>query len=256
MRRDFAIAIVASVLVCAAQAKAFRWASQGDPQTIDPHSQNELLTNSVNGQMYETLVNRGKKLEIVPVLATEWQQIDPLTWRFTLRQGVKFHDGTPFTADDVLFSVQRASQPTSQIRVYAQALGKPTKIDAYTVEFKLTEPNPILLEHATLVQIMSKAWCEKNRVQKPLDFSAKEESYASTHANGTGPYVLKAREPDVKTVLVRNADWWGKPEGNVTEVTYTPIRSDATRVSALIAGNIDLILDPPPQDVPRLKKQS
>ena len=256
MRIDFAIAIVASVLVCAAQAKPFRWASQGDPQTIDPHSQNELLTNSVNGQMYETLVNRGKKLEIVPVLATEWKQIDPLTWRFTLRQGVKFHDGTPFTADDVLFSVQRASQPTSQIRVYAQALGKPTKIDAYTVEFKLTEPNPILLEHATLVQIMSKAWCVKNKVERPLDFSAKEESYASTHANGTGPYVLKAREPDVKTVLVRNADWWGKPEGNVTEVTYLSIKSDATRVSALIAGNIDLILDPPPQDVPRLKKQA
>jgi len=256
MRRDFAIAIVASVLVCAAQAKPFRWASQGDPQTIDPHSQNELLTNSVNGQMYETLVNRGKNLEIVPVLATEWKQVDPLTWRFTLRQGVKFHDGTPFTADDVLFSVQRASQGTSQIRVYAQALGKPVKIDDHTVEFKLTEPNPILLEHATLVQVMSKQWCVKHRVEKPLDFSAREESYASTHANGTGPYVLKSREPDVKTVLVRNPNWWGKPEGNVTEVTYLSIKSDATRVSALIAGNIDLILDPPPQDVPRLKKQA
>src|SRR6267142_1276300 len=256
MRRDFAIAIVASVLVCAAEAKPFRWASQGDPQTIDPHSQNELLTNSVNGQMYETLVNRGKNLEIVPVLATEWKQVDPLTWRFTLRQGVKFHDGTPFTADDVLFSVQRASQGTSQIRVYAQALGKPVKIDDHTVEFKLTEPNPILLEHATLVQVMSKQWCVKHRVEKPLDFSAREESYASTHANGTGPYVLKSREPDVKTVLVRNPNWWGKPEGNVTEVTYLSIKSDATRVSALIAGNIDLILDPPPQDVPRLKKQA
>ncbi|HYR48836.1 MAG TPA: ABC transporter substrate-binding protein, partial [Candidatus Eisenbacteria bacterium] len=256
MRRDFAIAIVASVLVCAAEAKPFRWASQGDPQTIDPHSQNELLTNSVNGQMYETLVNRGKKLEIVPVLATEWQQVDPLTWRFALRQGVKFHDGTPFTADDVLFSVQRASQPSSQIRVYAQALGKPRKIDDHTVEFKLEEPNPVLLEHATLVQMMSKAWCVKNRVEKPLDFSAREESYASTHANGTGPYLLKSREPDVKTVLVRNPNWWGKPEGNVTEVIYTSIKSDATRVSALIAGNIDLILDPPPQDVPRLKKQA
>ncbi|HYR35333.1 MAG TPA: ABC transporter substrate-binding protein, partial [Burkholderiales bacterium] len=242
--------------MCAAQAKPFRWASQGDPQTIDPHSQNELLTNSVNGQMYETLVNRGKNLEIVPVLATEWKQVDPLTWRFTLRQGVKFHDGTPFTADDVLFSVQRASQGTSQIRVYAQALGKPVKIDDHTVEFKLTEPNPILLEHATLVQVMSKQWCVKHRVEKPLDFSAREESYASTHANGTGPYVLKSREPDVKTVLVRNPNWWGKPEGNVTEVTYLSIKSDATRVSALIAGNIDLILDPPPQDVPRLKKQA
>src|SRR2546423_7394685 len=239
----------------AADARPFRWASQGDPQTLDPHSQNELLTNSVNGQMYETLVNRGKQLEIVPVLATEWKEVDPLTWRFTLRKGVKFHDGTPFTADDVLFSVQRASQAASQIRVYATALGRPRKIDDFTVEFKLEEPNPIMLEHATLVQMMSKAWCVKNKVERPLDFSAKEESYASTHANGTGPYMLKLREPDVKTIMVRNPNWWGKPGGNVTEVTYLSIRSDATRVSALIAGNVDMILDPPPQDVPRLRRQ-
>ena len=242
--------------MASAEARPFRWASQGDPQTLDPHSQNELLTNSINGQMYETLVNRGKTLEIVPALATAWQQVDPLTWRFTLRKGVRFHDGTPLTADDVLFSVQRASQSSSQIRVYAAALGKPSKIDDYTVEFKLPEPNPIMLEHATLVQIMSRAWCVKNKVERPLDFSAKEESYASLHANGTGPYILKSREPDVKTVLVRNPNWWGKPEGNVTEVTYLSIKSDPTRVSALISGNVDLILDPPPQDVPRLRKQA
>jgi len=239
----------------AADARPFRWASQGDPQTIDPHSQNELLTNSINGQLYETLVNRGKQLEVVPALATEWQQLDPLTWRFTLRKGVRFHDGAPLTADDVLFSVERASQPSSQIRVYATALGKPRKVDEFTVEFKLPEPNPILLEHATLVQIMSRAWCVKNKVERPLDFSNKEESYASTHANGTGPYMLRSREPDVKTVMVRNPNWWGTHEGNVTEVTFLSIKSDATRVSALIAGNVDLILDPPPQDVPRLRKQ-
>src|SRR5258705_13361908 len=117
MRFDSAIAALAlAAAFSAADARPFRWASQGYPQTIDPHSQNELLTNSVNGQMYETLVNRGKKLEIVPVLATEWQQVDPLTWRFTLRQGVKFPDGTPFTAADVPFSVQPASQPTPHIR--------------------------------------------------------------------------------------------------------------------------------------------
>ena len=253
--RNSIVALALALAATVADARPFRWASQGDPQTIDPHSQNELLTNSINGQMYETLVNRGKKLEIVPALATEWQQVDSLTWRFTLRKGVRFHDGTPFTADDVLFSIQRASQATSQIRVYATALGKPTKVDDYTVEFKLPEPNPILLEHATLVQIMSRAWCEKHKVERPLDFSAREESYASLHANGTGPYMLKLREPDVKTVMVRNPNWWGKPEGNVTEVTYLSIKSDATRVSALIAGNIDLILDPPPQDVARLRKQ-
>jgi peptide/nickel transport system substrate-binding protein len=248
-------AVFLAVALGAAQAKPFRWASQGDPQTIDPHSQNELLTNAINGQMYETLVNRGPKLEIVPVLATEWQQLDPVTWRFTLRKGVKFHDGTPFTADDVIFSFQRAAEGSSQIRVYATAMGKPRKIDDYSVEFKLPEPNPIMLEHATLVQIMSRAWCQKNRVERPLDFSKKEDSYASTHANGTGPYMLKSRQPDVKTVMVRNPNWWGKPQGNVDEVTYLPIKSDATRVSALIAGNVDLVIDPPPQDVPRLRRQ-
>src|ERR687888_323192 len=253
--RNSIVAIALALTATVADARPFRWASQGDPQTMDPHSQNELLTNSINGQMYETLVNRGKKLEIVPVLATEWREVDPLTGRFTLRKGVRFHDGTPFTADDVLYSVERASQPTSQIRVYATALGKPTKIDDYTVEFKLPEPNPIMLEHATLVQIMSRAWCVKNKVERPLDFSNKEESYASLHANGTGPYMLKSREPDVKTVMVRNPNWWGKHEGNVTEVTFLSIKSDATRVSALISGNVDLILDPPPQDVPRLRKQ-
>src|SRR3954466_16213352 len=190
------INLALAVAVFNADAKPFRWASQGDPQTIDPHSQNELLTNSINGQMYETLVNRGPKLEIVPTLATEWKQIDALTWRFTLRRGVKFHDGTPFSADDVVFSFQRAAQPSSQIRVSAVAMGKPRKVDDSTVEFKLPEPNPIMLEHATLVQIMSKAWCEKNKVVQPLDFSKKEESFASTHANGTGPFILKGREPD------------------------------------------------------------
>src|SRR5688500_118985 len=99
MRLDCAIAALSLAIACeAAEGRAFRWASQGDPQTIDPHSQNELLTNSINGQMYETLVNRDKNLAIAPVLATEWRQLDPLTWRFTLRKGVRFHDGAPFTA--------------------------------------------------------------------------------------------------------------------------------------------------------------
>jgi peptide/nickel transport system substrate-binding protein len=257
MRRLSAIAAVALVLSCtAAEARPFRWASQGDLQTSDPHSQNELLTNSINGQVYEALVHRGKNLEIVPVLATEWRQVDPLTWRFTLRKGVRFHDGSPFSADDVVFSVRRASAASAQIRVYANALGAPAKIDEHTVEFKLAEPNPIMLEHASLVQIMSKSWCEKHKVERPLDFSAKEDSYAARHANGTGPYMLKLREPDVRTVMVRNPSWWRRHEGNVTEVTYLPIKSDATRVSALIAGDIDFVLDPPPQDVPRLRKQA
>ncbi len=237
-----------------AQAQTLRWASQGDPQTMDPYSQNESLTNAMNGQVYEALVNRDKQLGLEPVLATEWQQASPTQWRFKLRPNVKFHDGTPFTADDVLFSLERARQASSDIGVYANALGTARKIDALTVEFNLAAVNPIFLQHLSLLPIMSKAWAEKHKATKPIDFKSKEEGYASFNANGTGPFVLTSRQPDVRTVYRRNPAWWGKFEGNVQEVVYTPIKSDATRVAALISGQVDFVLDPSPQDLPRLRK--
>jgi len=247
------IAVIVGLSVPAAQAQTLRWASQGDPQTMDPYSQNELLTNAINGQIYEFLVARDRQLNLVPALATEWKQEGPLKWVFKLRQGVKFQDGKPFTADDVVFSIARAKEKTSQIAVYASALGEPKKIDDYTVEFGLTQPNPIFLQHLNTVYIMSKAWCEENKVTRPLDFTNKEESYTSLHANGTGPYRLVSRAPDIKTVLERNPTYWGKIEGNVQSVVYTPIKSPATRVAALISGELDFVLDPPPTDVERLR---
>jgi peptide/nickel transport system substrate-binding protein len=132
-------------------------------------------------------------------------------------------------------------------------VGTPRKIDNLTVEFKLDAVNPIFLQHISLLPIMSRAWAEKNKATKPLDFKNKEEGYASFHANGTGPFILVSRQPDVKTVYKRNPAWWGKFDGNVQEVVYTPIKSDATRVAALISGEIDLVLDPAPQDLPRLR---
>ncbi len=257
MKQWFGMVLAATVAFGVAQAPAqaqtLRWASQGDAQTMDPHSQNELLTNAMNGQVYETLVNRDKQLGIEPVLATEWQQVTPLLWRFKLRPGVKFHDGTPFTADDVVFSILRAREGTSDIRVYSAAVGEPRKIDNLTVEFVLKDVNPIFLQHLATLQIMSKAWCEKNKATKPQDFKNKEETYTALNANGTGPYVLVSRAPDTKTVYKRNTAWWGKFDGNVQEVVYTPIKSDATRTAALISGEIDFVLDPVPQDVPRLR---
>src|SRR5262250_1060801 len=110
MPRLAAIAIAALALAATAgfaDAKTLRWSSQGDYLTADPMAQNELLTNSINGQVYESLVMRGKKLEILPGLAEKWEQKDPKTWIFHLRQGVKFHDGSEFTADDAVFSIKR-----------------------------------------------------------------------------------------------------------------------------------------------------
>lgn len=235
------------------RAQTLRWATQGDLQTLDPHSQNEQLTNSINGQIYETLITRDKQLGLVPGLATAWQQLSPTLWRLQLRPDVKFHDGQSFSADDVVFSVQRASDAASGIRAYATALGQPRKVDDLTVEFALQQVNPIFLEHIALVQMMSKAWCEEHDAVKPQDFKAKETRYTTLNANGTGPFILVARQPDIKTVFRRNLAWWGRFAGNVQEVVYTPVKSDPTRTAALLSGELDLILDPPPQDLDRLR---
>ncbi|MCC9595188.1 ABC transporter substrate-binding protein [Rubrivivax sp. JA1055] len=246
--------LAAGLAAGSAGAQTLRWASQGDPQTMDPHSQNELLTNSMNGQVYEGLVGRDRNLGLVPALATEWKQTGPLTWRFKLRPNVKFHDGSPFTAEDVVFSMNRAKEPTSQISVYANAVGTAVAIDPLTVEFRLPQVNPIFLQHiAAPLWIMSKSWSEKNKVTRPLDFKNKEESYASFNANGTGPYMLASRAPGIKTVYKRYPNWWGRFEGNAQQVVYTPIANDATRLAALVSGEIDFVVDPAPRDVPRLR---
>jgi peptide/nickel transport system substrate-binding protein len=248
-------AVVASLGLAAASADAqtLRWATQGDLQTLDPDSRNESLTNSLNGQVYETLTGRDKDLNIVPMLALSWQQTGPVQWRMKLRPNVKFQDGTPFTADDVVFSVKRAQEQSSDIKVFASAMGEPKKIDDLTVEFNLKDVNPIFLQHANSIFIMSKAWCEKNNVTKPQDFNAGEQSYAALNANGTGPYMVVSRQPDVKTVYKRNPLWWGKFTGNVKDVVYSQIKSNSTRVAALISGELDVVLDPPPTDTPRLR---
>jgi peptide/nickel transport system substrate-binding protein len=258
MKHRLMIAVAILALSCAVDATTLRWASSGDPQTADPYSQNENLTNQFSWAVHDTLVLRDNSLKLVPGLAVSWQQVNPTTWRFSLRKGVKFHDGTAFTADDVVFSYERAQHPNSQLRQYSIPVGKPRKIDDYTVEFVQDKPNPITLEHATLIYIMSKAWATKHKVERPLDFKGKEETYASLHANGTGPWILVSREPGVKTVLKRNPDWWGiadgRATGNVTDVVYTQISADATRTAALLSGQVDFILDPPPQDMRRLEE--
>jgi peptide/nickel transport system substrate-binding protein len=235
------------------QAQTLRWASQGDPQTMDPHSQNESMTNMMNGQVYETLIKRDRQLNFVPGLATEWAQIGPLTWRFKLRPGVKFHDGSPLSAEDVVFSVNRGKEPTSQINVYANAVGTPVAVDPLTVEFRMDKVNPVFLQHLGSLWIMSKPWAEKHKVLKPLDFKNKEESHASFNTNGTGPFVLASRQPGIKTTYKRNPNWWGRFDGNVQEIVYTPISNDATRLAALVSGEIDFVLDPAPRDVARLR---
>ena len=248
----FVICLVAAV----ADAATLRWSSQGDYLSADPHAQNEGVNNLINSEVYERLTRRDRKLALAPALATSWEALGPTTWRFHLRRGTVFHDGTPFTADDVVFSLQRAQLPSSNFKVFATPLGRARAVDAATVEFELPRalPPAVMLENVNNVFIMSRAWATKHGALVPQDFKTGEETYASRVANGTGPYMLVKREAEVATVLRRNPKWWGERDGNIEEVVYRPIKSDVTRMAALLSGEIDFVLDPPLQDLARLER--
>ena len=239
-----------------AQASTLRWAGRGDIGTMDPHSFNEGLTDNIVGHIYEQLARRNRQQVMEPALAESWQVVDDTTWRFTLRTGVKFSDGSALTAADAVFSIERAQQANSQQAYFARQLGKPTQVDERTFELKLGKPNPLLLEHQLNVRIMSAAWCKANGAANVPDFTKKEEAYSTRNAMGTGPYRLERFEPGVRVTLVKNAGWWDRFDGNVTRIVYTPIGNDSTRLAALLSGDVDFTHDTPPQDLPRLARES
>ena len=249
--------ILASLFVVAsfcAQAASLRWAAQNDVLTLDPHSQDHATTEAILQHAYEGLTRYNLKWEIEPALATKWMIVSPTQVRFELRKGVKFHDGTPFTADDVLFSFERIRQPQGTMQIYVAGIKEIKKIDAHTIDVMLDAPNPVLLRNLVDFRIMSKAWAEKNKATNIQDYKAKEENYASRHVMGTGPYKILEWMPDQKVTMAINTDWWDKNTGNVTELTYLPIKSSPTRVAALLSGDVDLLTDLPTQDVAKLKQ--
>ncbi len=236
-----------------AEAKTLRMANQGDPLSMDPHSLNETLQLTFLSNVYEGLVGYGKDLKIIPALATDWKQTAPTVWRFNLRKGVKFHDGTPFTADDVIFSYERAKADGSDMKAYVGSVKEIRKIDDYAIDFVTETPNPILPNVFVRWLIMSKKWCADNRAERPVDKRKGIENTASFKANGTGPFRVRSRDPGNRTVLVRNPNHWDKSiETNIDEVVFTPIANASTRVAALISGEIDMMEPVPVQDVARI----
>ena len=251
------VASAAVIFITTAGAHAeniLRWTSQGDALTLDPHSQNEGPTNAMNGTIYEALVTRDAELKLQPELAESWTSA-PDGWTFKLRKGVKFHDGADFTAEDVVFSFKRALAASSDFKEQAKNVTKVEVIDDYTVKLVTDGPNPILPNQLTSIYMVDKGWAEKNNVTTPQDFKAKQETYAVRNANGTGPFKVVSRAPDEKTVLARNKGWWGDKSfpGNIDKIEYRPIANAATRIAALLSGEVDFVLDPPLQDLKRIK---
>jgi peptide/nickel transport system substrate-binding protein len=250
-----ALAFSATVLSAVpAPAVTLRYANQGDALSMDPHSLNETVQISTVANIYESLVARGPKLELLPGLATDWKQTAPTVWHFNLRHGVTFHDGTPFTAADVIFSYERSRGDGSDMKTYVQPIAQIKRIDDYTIDIVTSAPYPILPDILPNFFIMSKKWCEANRAEHPVDKRKGIENTASFRANGTGPFMLKAREPGVRTTFVRNPNYWSKAEvrSNIDEAIFTPIGNAATRVAALLSGEIDMMEPVPAQDVARV----
>src|SRR6476620_8201955 len=235
-----------------ASAQTLRYANQGELKSLDPYTLKETTTIAHHGHVYEGLVARDKELKIVPALAESWETLSPTTWRFHLRKGVKVHNGDPFTADDVLFSAERVRAKGSNFLSNVPADAKFSKVDDYIVDVTLDSPNPILTSQWDGWYIMDKKWCEENNSVAPTPAAATTPSFASLHENGTGPFMIESHQPGVKTVFKANPNWWGKPEHNLKEIIFTPIGSDATRVAALLSGEVDVIEPVPMQDIQRV----
>ena len=234
-------------------AETFRWASSTDPQTLDPHAVSSAPVLGFLNNVYEGLVRRDREMQVEPALATSWEALGDTGWRFTLREGVTFHDGAELTADDVLFSYERAASEESDVRSWFAPVSEVVVVDDYTIDFLTSAPNPIFPDSIANFMIMDRGWTEENEAARP---SKEAENFATRNANGTGAYRVASRDPGVRTVLEAFDGWWDEDIGNVTEGVFTPIGESATGVAALLSGEIDFISPIPLQDVPRMKERS
>ncbi|NMJ44413.1 ABC transporter substrate-binding protein [Roseomonas sp. JC162] len=249
-------AAAAALMIAAApavQARSFTWSFSSDILTLDPHASNNTFTNAFLDNVYETLVRHNQRLELEPALATRWEVVSPTLWRFHLREGVRFHNGETFGAEDVVFSWQRLNTPGALARGVLTIIKEVRATGPLTVEIETERPFPILLNALTQMHILDAGWAAANNATAATNLQAREETGASRMANGTGPFRVRSRELDRSTVLEPFAGWWDTPRHNLTEVTFQPIRSAPTRTAALLGGQVDALVELPLQDIPRIE---
>ncbi len=250
MNRLLTASVLALATAVPAQAETFRWAATTDPQTMDPHAVSSAPVLGFLNNVYEGLVRRGRDMSIEGALAESWEPLpDGAGWRFNLREGVTFHGGEAFTAEDVLFSYERASSEDSDVSSWFSPVSDVVVVDEFTVDILTSSPQPIFPDSIANWMMMDSGWAAENGAERP---ARDAENYATRNVNGTGAFMLQSRQPDLETVLVPFEGWWGEVEHNVTEAIFTPIQNSATAVAALLAGDIDLIDPVPVQDAARV----
>jgi peptide/nickel transport system substrate-binding protein len=246
--RHIAAAVLSTLLgfAGAATGQELRIGLAAEPTAMDPHYHNLSPNNSLLSHIFQSLVGQDERQRLEPELAESWKAINDTTWEFKLRKNVRFHDGTPFTADDVIFSFERAPNvegSPSSFGIYAK--GKTfTKVDDHTVHIKTAAPYPLMPNDVSQVFIVSRKHGQ----------GAKTPDYNSGKAAiGTGPYKFVEYTPGNRIVMQRNEQYWGqKPVWQ--RVIFRGIKSDPSRVAALLAGDVDLIDQVPSTDMERLKK--
>jgi peptide/nickel transport system substrate-binding protein len=254
--KKFVLAVVAAALLLplGAGANTLRLAMDADPVSLDPHVQLSGGMLQYSHMVFDPLVRWTKEMVIEPRLATKWERIDDLTMRFYLREGVKFHSGNEFTANDVAWTLARLKK-SGDYKGLFEPFGDPVVVDDYTIDIKTKKPYGLLLNMATYIFPMdSKFYTGTDEKGQPKDAIVKTEwSFANENQSGTGKYVVSEREQGQRWVLTAFPDYWDENSGNVDEIILTPISEDATRVAALLAGDVDFIMPVPPQDFDRIE---
>ncbi|WP_407331750.1 ABC transporter substrate-binding protein [Enterovibrio sp. 27052020O] len=255
MKSKIAIALMAAGLSFAASAADITVAYDADPVSLDPHEQLSGGTLQMSHMVFDPLVRWTQDLQFEPRLASSWERLDDKTVRFKLREGVKFHSGNDFTADDVVWTIERLKSSPDFKGIFTP-IAEVKKVDDYTVDFITDGPYPLVLQTMTYVFPMdadfysgtTESGADKSQIQKS------GSTFASTNVSGTGPFVVSSREQGVKVEFDRFGDYWDKESpGNVDKLTLVPIKEDATRVAALLSGDVDMIAPVSPNDHKRVE---
>ena len=256
MFKKLTTALIAISLVGVAQANTLRLAYDADPVSLDPHEQLSGGTLQMSHMVFDPLVRWTQDLQFEPRLAESWERLDDLTMRFKLRSGVKFHSGNPLTAADVCWTVDRLKK-SPDFKALLDPFSGCNAVDDLTVDLKTNKPYPLVLHQATYIFPMDRAFYSGTDANgKPKDAVTKHgDSFASQNTSGTGPFVVTARQQGVRVDFRRFDGYWDKESpGNVEAIVLTPIANDATRVAALLSGDVDFIAPVPPNDLNRIRR--
>jgi peptide/nickel transport system substrate-binding protein len=240
-------AAVALLAGQSAWAEDLTIALSSEPTAMDPHYHNLGPNNQIAYHIFDRLINQGPNQELNPGLATSWEPVEDTVWEFTLREGVTFHDGSPFTADDVAFTIERAPNvpdSPSSFATYTAQITEVEIVDDYTVRIHTADPYPLMPNDLSTIAVISR---EAGEGATTADYND------GTAAIGTGPFKFVEYVPGDRIVMEPNEDYWGEvPEWDT--VTFRPITSGPARVAALLAGDVDVVEGVPTSDISQLEE--